>query len=105
MFETEKQMMVDIVANDVDSAVQIHETHTNVWPEIEYRETTFSNLVQAGNAMIEDGHYAATDIHERLQVRGKRQRGEGGDGGRLKWINLGTWIHQILDWWYSYTSE
>ena len=68
MFETEKQMMVDIVANDVDSAVQIHETHTNVWPEIEYRETTFSNLVQAGNAMIEDGHYAATDIHERLQV-------------------------------------
>ena len=68
MFETEKQMMVDIVANDVDSAVQIHETHTNVWPEIEFRETTFSNLVQAGNAMIEDGHYAATDIHERLQV-------------------------------------
>ena len=72
MFETEKQMMVDVVANDVDSAVQIHETHTNVWPEIEFRETTFSNLVQAGNAMIEDGHYAANDIHERLQVRSLR---------------------------------
>ncbi|GFT80923.1 spectrin beta chain, non-erythrocytic 5 [Nephila pilipes] len=60
---------------DVASAQMLKAEHEQLKAEIEAREGTFGTIVNAGEEMIEEGHYAHEEIRERLDqllaVRGE----------------------------------
>ncbi|XP_071037774.1 spectrin beta chain [Parasteatoda tepidariorum] len=51
---------------DVTSAQMLKAEHERLKAEIEAREGTFGTIVNAGEEMIENGHYAHEEIRERL---------------------------------------
>lgn len=51
---------------DAASAQGLKTEHERIKAEIEAREDVFSKVVEAGRIMVEDRHYASTEVEERV---------------------------------------
>ena len=59
-------MKAEEKVRDAASAQGLKTEHERIKAEIEAREDEFSKVVESGGNMIEEQHYASTDVEERV---------------------------------------
>ena len=58
----EREMNTEEVVRDVASVQNLQKNHLETKAEIDGRESTFSSVVDSGQAMIDAGHFASRDV-------------------------------------------
>lgn len=59
-------MKAEEKVSDAASAQGLKTEHEHIKAEIEAREEEFSKVVESGGNMIEEQHYASTEVEERI---------------------------------------
>lgn len=78
--------------HDANEAQALRAEHDRLKLEIEAREDGFSETVQAGETMIQGGHYASSEVADRLkQLLEERER------LHSVWQNRKVYLDQVLD--------
>lgn len=60
--ETEREMATDTQVRDVQSVELLKTRHEQLKAEIEARDDTFNAIVQAGQEMVNNGHFAREEV-------------------------------------------
>lgn len=78
--------------HDANDAQTLRAEHERLKGEIEAREDVFSNTVQVGEAMIQENHYSAAEVKERLkQLLQEREK------LHAVWQRRKIYLDQLLD--------
>ncbi|XP_043236847.1 spectrin beta chain, non-erythrocytic 2-like isoform X8 [Amphibalanus amphitrite] len=86
-------MMTEEAVRDAASAQALKTEHDRVKAEVEAREENFTGLVQMADAMIQDQHYAAQEVQERLeQVLEERKK------LHAAWQQRKIYLDQLIDY-------
>ncbi|XP_078592218.1 spectrin beta chain, non-erythrocytic 5-like isoform X2 [Branchiostoma floridae x Branchiostoma japonicum] len=65
--ETTREMLAEEAGRDVATTDELRRQHAQHKVEIDAREDSFGAIVQAGEMMMEAGHYAKDEIQEKVQ--------------------------------------
>ena len=60
--EMQTEMLTEETVQDVASVDALRKRHQELKAEIDTREETFASVVETGQNMIEDGHFASQDV-------------------------------------------
>ncbi|CAF4625887.1 unnamed protein product, partial [Rotaria magnacalcarata] len=72
--DMEAQLSSDELAKDVSGAEALVERHSEFKGEIDARKDSFANVQRIGNELIEQDHYAKSEIEFKLQELLDQQR-------------------------------
>ncbi|XP_061172689.1 spectrin beta chain, non-erythrocytic 5-like [Saccostrea echinata] len=90
--EIEQEMKSDKTARDVYGVDMIKTRHEELKAEIEARAETFTTIVQTGEEMINNDHYAKTEIEEKVKLVADTQ-----DRLRKVWDEKRDFYDQLYD--------
>lgn len=60
--EMEREMKMDHNVRDVNGADMLRQRHDEIAAEIEARQETFDSVINTGNGLIKNNHYAKDDV-------------------------------------------
>ncbi|KAL8620004.1 hypothetical protein ACOMHN_015286 [Nucella lapillus] len=90
--EVEQEMVSDKAVRDVSGADLLRTRHEEIRAEIDARQDTFDSVINTGDTLIENNHYASGEIKGKVEeVKATRER------LKKTWVNRKNYYDQVFD--------